>query len=190
MRLRRTDWYGIRRTNINDGNAMTCFRSRWMRCTRIGTAIAPRPRKKSGARTDMSIRSASTHSHELLAAREIAEERAVERLGRVDQGVVDALLGEPGRERVDVILDHRPVLIPERLRHDRHLLGSLQILERRRLVVREVDLPGIEHVEHDELVAQEPERLDGLENLVRLVVEIRDEEQNAPPLEMFRHLLQ
>src|SRR5580704_18573594 len=98
MRLRRTDWYGIRRTNINDGNATTCFRSRWIRCTRIGTAIAPRPRKKSGARKDMRIGSASTHPDELLAAREIAEERAVEGLGGVDQGVVDALLGEPRRE--------------------------------------------------------------------------------------------
>src|SRR5229473_2115065 len=191
MRLRRTDWYGMRRTNISDGNATTCFRSRWTRCTRTGTAIAPRPRKKSGARKNMRIRRPeSPHPDELLAARQIAEERAVERLGRVDQGVIDALLGEPGGERVDMILDHRAVLITERLRHDRHLLGGLQILEGRRLVVREIDLPGIQDVEHDELVAQKPERLDGLENLVRLVVEIRDEEQDASPLEVLRHLLQ
>ena len=28
MRRRRTDWYGMRRTNISDGNSMTRFRSR------------------------------------------------------------------------------------------------------------------------------------------------------------------
>src|SRR5580700_8750964 len=101
MRLRRTDWYGIRRTNINDGNATTCFRSRWIRCTRIGAAIAPRPRKKRGARKDMGIRTADAgdlplaYPHELLAAREVPEECVVERIGRADQGVVDALLREP-----------------------------------------------------------------------------------------------
>jgi len=31
MRRRRTDWYGMRRTNISDGNSTTCFFSRWMR---------------------------------------------------------------------------------------------------------------------------------------------------------------
>ena len=31
MRRRRTDWYGMRRTNISDGNSTTRFRSRWIR---------------------------------------------------------------------------------------------------------------------------------------------------------------
>ena len=65
--------------------------------------------------------------------------------------------------------------LTQRLRHHRHLLAGLQILEARRVLVAEVDLGRIEHVEHDQIVAEEPERPDRLENRVGLLVEIRNQ---------------
>src|SRR5207245_3167379 len=92
----------------------------------------------------------SSHPHELLSAREIAEERAVERLRGVEQRVVDTLLRESRREPVDVLLDERPILRAERFRDDRYLLARLEVLEARRVFVVEADLLGIEHVKDDE----------------------------------------
>ena len=65
---------------------------------------------------------------------------------------------------VDVRLDQRAVLLGQRLGHDRHLLAALQILERRRLGEREVELRRVEHVKHDDVVAAEPQRPDRLEH--------------------------
>src|SRR5438034_11834858 len=111
-----------------------------MRCTSIGTAIVPRPRKKRGAKKDMAsgfrlrasgcdlqtadceivastatkpgawslepgASSPSSDPHEFLAARQITEQRAVQRLGRVDEGVIDPLLRELRRQGVDVFPD-------------------------------------------------------------------------------------
>src|SRR5262245_59445921 len=98
-----------------------------MRCTRTGTTIAPSPRKKRGARNDIS----SAHSHELFPAGQVAEERPIQRLSGVDQRIVDALLGELGGERVDVLLHQRAVLISKRLWDHWNLLAALQVLERR-----------------------------------------------------------
>src|SRR5262249_52929793 len=76
MRRRRTDWYGIRRTNISEGNVTTRFFSRWIRCTSTGIAIAPSPTKNAGVRKDIAdwgLRIAdSPDPHQPLAAREIA----------------------------------------------------------------------------------------------------------------------
>ena len=54
MARRRTDWFGIRRRNISDGNATTVRRSRCTRCTTIGIAMASRPASSAGARNDIS----------------------------------------------------------------------------------------------------------------------------------------
>ena len=69
--------------------------------------------------------------------------------------------------------------IGERLGHDRDLLAALEILEARRVRVAEVDLRRIEHVEHDQVVAEELERLDRVEDDVRVFVEIRDEQRRC-----------
>jgi hypothetical protein len=45
-----TDWYGIRRRNISDGNATTFFRSFWIRWTITGMAMAARPARNRGVR--------------------------------------------------------------------------------------------------------------------------------------------
>ena len=59
-------------------------------------------------------------------------------------------------QRLDVRLDQLAVLLGERLGHDRHLLAALEILEARRVAVREIDLRRVEHVEDDDVVAAEP----------------------------------
>src|SRR4051794_16666100 len=53
----------------------------------------------------------SSHSHQALARREIAEQRTVERFGGVQHGVIDAVLGELGGQRGDVRLDHLAVFL-------------------------------------------------------------------------------
>ena len=52
------------------------------------------------------------------------------------------------------------VLFRQRLRHDGNLLAALEVLERRRLVVVELDLRRVEHVEDDHVVAAEAQRRD------------------------------
>src|SRR5690348_18239524 len=52
---RRTERYGIRWRNINDGNCTTSRRSRLIRWMITGTERAANPAKKRGARNDKSI---------------------------------------------------------------------------------------------------------------------------------------
>ncbi len=98
------------------------------------------------------------------------------------------MLGEFRAERGDVLLHQRAVLIGERLGHDRNLLAALEVLEARRIVVPELNLRWIEHVEHHQVVPEKPQRLDRLEDDVGLLVKIRDEREHAAPLEVLRHL--
>src|SRR5260221_10124941 len=102
------------------------------------------------------------YSHQTLAAREIAEQCAVERFGGVQQRVIDAMLGELRRERLDVRADHRAVFVPQRFGHDGDLFAALQVLETGRVVVAEFELRGIEDVKDDEVVAEEFQGLDRL----------------------------
>ena len=44
--------------------------------------------------------------HQPLAGGQIAEERAVERLGGVEHGVVDPVFGKPRRQRLDVLFQY------------------------------------------------------------------------------------
>jgi hypothetical protein len=50
MRCRRTEWYGMRRRNMSDGNTTAPFRSRLRRCTHTGTAMSASPARNSGVR--------------------------------------------------------------------------------------------------------------------------------------------
>jgi len=67
----------------------------------------------------------------------------IERLRRIEERVVDPMFGELRRERVRVVGDQLAVLVSERLGDDGQLLAALEILEARRIVVREIDLGGI-----------------------------------------------
>ena len=87
-----------------------------------------------------------------------------------------------------MLTNQRPVLLGQRLRHHRDLLSALEVFERRRLVVGELDFRGIEHVEHDHVVAAEPERGDRFEHRLRILVEVRDEHEEAAPREVLRQL--
>src|SRR5690349_7281991 len=124
----------MRWRNISDGNRTTRFRSRCIRWISTGMTTAPRPTKNAGVRKDIGFglegpdsawEPLSSHSHQPLAARQIAEERVVERLGRVRQRVVDAVLGELRGQRVRMRRDQRAVLVAERFGHDRELFARL-----------------------------------------------------------------
>src|SRR5262245_51869697 len=147
MRRRRTDWYGMRRRNISDGNSTTRFRSRWIRCTMTGTERAPSATSTRGATKptrhfQSTMKSSIEQStiresaicnlqsalslpcaRELLARGQIGEERVVERHAGVDERVVDAQLRELRAQRLGVLPDERPVLLGERLGHDGNLLA-------------------------------------------------------------------
>src|SRR5262245_1959960 len=104
--------------------------------------------KKSGARNDMV---GSADAHQPLAIAQIAEQRFVERFGRVEQDVIDARIGALRSERLDVIPNHLAVLLCKDVRDDRHLLAALEVLESRRIPVGELNLGGIQHVKDDEI---------------------------------------
>src|SRR4051812_31537868 len=119
----------MRRRNISDGNWTTCFRSRWMRCSATGIASPASPMRKSGVRKD--IRSAAlSRSHQPLARAQITEQRMIERRGRVQEGVIDAVRREPLGQPRNVRLDQLAILAGESLGHDRNLLAAFEILER------------------------------------------------------------
>src|SRR6185295_14961545 len=125
-------------------------------------ARAPSPTRKAGVRKDTapprslksqvsSLKSqvsslTSPDPHETLSAREITEQRPVERLGGVHHRVVDAMLGKLRRQRVDVRANHRAVFRRQRLGHDRDLFAALEVLEAGRLLVAEIRLRGLEPV--------------------------------------------
>jgi hypothetical protein len=100
------------------------------------------------------------------------------------------MLGKLRRQRVDVRANHRAVFRRERFGHDRDLFAALEVLEAGRILVAEIDLRRIEDVEDDQVVAEEPERLDRFENRVGLLVEIRNQHENAAALEVLGHLVQ
>ena len=54
IRCRRNEWNGILRMNINEGNSMTSFRSRWIIWMITGTASVAKPSKNKGARKPLS----------------------------------------------------------------------------------------------------------------------------------------
>src|SRR4030095_244868 len=120
---RRTGWYGIRRTNISDGKRMICFFSRCVRCSNTGMASPARAAKNRGARKLISIQRLP-YPHHLGPAAEISVERVVQRLRRIEHGVVHAHAGEALRQRVDVRPHEGPILLAERFRHDGHLLAA------------------------------------------------------------------
>src|SRR5437773_2126237 len=122
--------------------------------------------------------------YELHAARKIAEERAIERIRSVQERVVDAVLRKLRSERRGVLAYERSVLFGQRFRNDGNLLAALEILERRRVLVGEINLRRIEHVKDDQIVAQKPQRFDGLEHRIGFVVKIRNQRDDASPLEV------
>src|SRR3954462_8687756 len=103
--------------------------------------MAARPAKNRGVRKDIADLS---DAHQALAARKVAEERAVEGLGGVEERVVDAMLRELRRQRFDVGADQGAVLLGERLRDHRNLLAALEVLEAGSVVVLELELGRIE----------------------------------------------
>src|SRR4051794_33577716 len=107
---------------------------------RTGIAIAPRPTRNRGVKKAMtglmregswrwSMADMSSDAHQPLARGQVAEQRPVQRLGGVEYGVVDPVLGKLGRQRRDVSLDHRAIFLHQRLRHDRNLLARFEVLE-------------------------------------------------------------
>src|SRR5919199_3803675 len=120
-----------------------------MRCTSTGMASAASPTRNAGVRNAISPTNDQRlttndqrlpYAHQTFTARQVAEKRPVERFGRVQQSVVNAVLGKLRRQRLDVRPDQRSVFIPQRLRHDRNLLAALEILKARRIVVAEIEL--------------------------------------------------
>ena len=104
--------------------------------------------------------------------------------------VIDPHLREAGAQRLDVGPHQRPVFLAERLGNDRHLLARFQILERRRVGEAELELGGIQDVEHDDVVAAKPQRRHRLEHGVGVLVEIGDQHQDAPAAEVLRQLVE
>ena len=55
-------------------------------------------------------------------------------------------------------------------------------------MVRKLDLGRIEHVKHDQIVAEEAVRLQGLEQILRVFVQVGDQRDDAAALEVLGDL--
>ena len=89
-----------------------------------------------------------------------------------------------------MVLHELAVLVAQLVGHHRHLPAGLDVLEADRVVVGEVDLGGVEDVEHDHVVAREAQGLDGVEHLLGLLVEVGDDGDDAGPLEELGRLVE
>ena len=107
------------------------------------------------------------------------EERAVERLRRVQQGVVDAVVLESLLQRSEVRIHHRQIVVAQLSGNDRDLLLRFEILEARGLLEGKLQLVRIEDLKDDHVVAASAERADGPDHLVRVFVEVGDDDQDA-----------
>src|SRR5688572_27329026 len=93
--------------------------------------------RKSGVRNDI-----SAHPRQTLPRRQITEQRVIERQRGADQRVIDAVGAEPLGEAGDMRLHQLAILLAKRLGHDRNLLPAFEILERRWIREREIELGG------------------------------------------------
>jgi hypothetical protein len=84
-----------------------------------------------------------------------------------------------------VLAHHLAILIREDFRDDRHLFAALQVLEAGGVRVGKRNLGGIEHVEHDQIVAERAVRLERFHQVRRVLVEIGNQHDDGTAFEMF-----
>src|SRR5262249_29364845 len=117
--------------------------------------------------------------HQGLGWGQEVEEREVGRRRRVDEPIVRAGAAEQASELTNVCANERAVLVAKIVGDDGNALAGLEVLEARRAIEWELQLGGIEHVKGDQLVAaiaEEPERV---EHARWLLIEIRDQDDDA-----------
>src|SRR5688500_11390643 len=115
---------------MSDGKSTTLRRWRRVRCTTIGTTMPATPSRKSGTRKVRLIYYlCSSGLPQPLTGEQVLEEPEIERLGRVEQRVVDPVAREAPTERLEVRRDHPLVVVAQLPGNHGHLLLGLQVLE-------------------------------------------------------------
>src|SRR6516162_1467538 len=162
--------------------------SRLRRCSTIGTAAAPAPTRNSGDRNVSNAR--LPPSQRPRARGEVRHQGELERMVRSEQLVVDA-----GRAKLTaVVLDERAdftqVVRPHGPRNGRHLVAGFEIFEARGPIDREIHLVGIENVKDEHVGPAKLKMLQATDHRIRVVQEIRDEDDHAALGERIGQLMQ
>ena len=114
----------------------------------------------------------------------------IERDLRVHESVINSILATELTDLGDVVLYQLPVLLTHLVRNDGHLPPRLKILEADGLIVGKIHFRGVEHVKKDDVITREAEWFDRIQHTLRLLVKIRDDRQNTPPLEELRRFIE
>ena len=94
------------------------------------------------------------------------------------------------RERADVRRDHLAVLRAQVVGNHGHPLAGLEVDEVRRVGERELDLGPVEQVEDDQVVAAPAHVRERLEHGVGFLVEVGDQQDDAPAAQRLGELAQ
>src|SRR5690606_5515556 len=114
-----------------------------------------------------------------LARGEVGEQRVVQWRGRVHERVVHPILDQHALERGDVVRDQLAVARAYVLGDHRYAHAGLEVLEVGRVLEREFELRLIQHVEDDDVVPAVAQAPHGATYHVRLLVEVRNEDEDA-----------
>ena len=115
---------------------------------------------------------------------------SIERLRRVEERVVGARFADALRERARMLGDDLLVLLAKILGDDGHLLARLHVDEVRRVGEREVDLVAVEQMEDHHVVAAAANVRERVDDGVRILIEIGDEQDETAAAHGLRQLPQ
>ncbi len=111
-------------------------------------------------------------SHFFLTPCQKPEQRVIQRLGRIEQRVIDTNLRESLLQCVHVGAYERDVLLSHRFRHHGYLVAAFEVLEGGCIGKAEIELRRVQHVKHDQIIATKPQRGHSIDHGLRIFVEI------------------
>src|SRR5438093_1367913 len=159
-------------------------------------ARAARPARKSGARKDKWLVTGGqwlvvgcrflvtecwspatrhrppTTTADAFASGEKREERVIERLGRVEERIVDAALTKHAAQARDVSGDELTILPAQVVGNHRHAFAGLEVEEVRRVGEGKLELAPVEDVEDDQIVPLPSQMGQRLQHVGWLLVQV------------------
>ena len=163
---------------MSDGNGFVSRRSRCTRWISTGTARASRPTRNAGARNPIRL-SAPGRSAGGVPGSGRARGRAA-----CSSRASPSRCGSQPKRRSSAArcsATSAAVLLPHVVGHHRQSLAALEVLVAGGRIVGEVQLGRVQDLEHDHVAAPPSQQLHRAERGVRVLVEIGDEDGDAPP---------
>src|SRR5437870_8842329 len=132
----------------------------------------------------------SSHLSKLRASSQVCEQRGIKRLGSPVQLVVDPIAGRAFGQRIDMRANLLQILVTQDVGQNVKLLFGLGVFKNHRVDEIEIKLLLVQHVKHDYVVAAKAQVLQPVNDLLRLVVQVRDHYDNRSPRKQISRAVQ